>query len=64
MSTSDYCKDGASKSKVDLSDAIDLQLLNIKDNKEAVGNICANCGKEGDNDMNTCKTGAIEICTW
>jgi len=66
MSTSNYCKDDASKSKVvDLSDAIGyLRLLNIKDNEEeAVGNVCANCGKEGDNDMNTCnKCKKVKYC--
>jgi len=62
-STSDNCKDGTSKSSDDLSDAIGyLRLLNIKDNK-AVGNVCANCGKEGDNDMNTCnKCNMVKYC--
>ena len=65
MSTSDNCKDDASKSKVDLSVAIGyLQLLNIKDNKEAVGNICANCGKEVcDDHMNSCnKCNQVKYC--
>ena len=64
MSTSNYGKDGASKSKDDLSDAIGyLRLLNIKDNKEAIENICANCGKEGDNDMNICnKCKMVKYC--
>ena len=64
-STSDkICKEGASQTKVDLSDAIGyLQLLNIKDNK-AVGNVCANCGKEGSSDnTNTCnKCKEVKYC--
>jgi len=63
MSTSDNCKDAASKSTDDLSDAIGyLRLLNIKDNK-AVGNVCANCGKEGSEVTNTCnKCKSVMYC--
>jgi len=58
------CKESASKSNNDLSDAIGyLRLLNIKDNNATVGNICANCGKEGDDNMNTCnKCKQVRYC--
>ena len=57
-------KEGASKSNNDLSDAIGyLRLLNIKDSNATVGNICANCGKEGDDNMNTCnKCKQVKYC--
>ena len=53
----------ASKSSNDLSEAIGyLRLLNIKDNNLTVGNVCANCGNEGDN-MNTCnKCKQVKYC--
>ena len=62
MDTSDEsCNDG-SKSNNDLSDAIGyLRLLNMKDNNAKVGNVCANCGKEGAN--NTCnKCKMVKYC--
>ena len=64
MSTSNNCKESASKSNNDLSDAIGcLRLLNIKDNNATAGNVCANCGKEGDDNMNTCnKCKQVKYC--
>ena len=53
---SKICKDCASNdddNDNNLSNAIGyLRLLNIKDNKTEVDNVCANCGKEGSSDVN------------
>jgi len=63
-STSDSCKDGASKSNND-DDVCDVN--NILENMSTVDNnlsICANCGKEGSsNNMNVCaKCKQVKYC--
>jgi len=58
MSTSDNCKDGASKSNNDdVCEVNDmLQKLSTADDKDNEVSICANCGKEGANNIcNKCK---------
>ena len=61
---SKICNVGASND-ANLSNAICyLSLLNIKDNKTEVENVCANCGKEGSSDnMNICnKCKQVKYC--
>ena len=62
MSTSDSCKDGASKSNDDgVFDVKDmLNNMSINDNTVSV---CANCGKEGDDINNICnKCKMVKYC--
>ena len=57
MSTSDNCKDGASKSKSDDVCEVNNNLHNMSlNNIDVVVSVCANCGKEGANNIcNKCK---------
>jgi len=61
MSTSDNCKDGASKSNIDGVCKVNDMLHNTSVDDVSV---CANCGKEGSNDnMNTCnKCNVVKYC--
>ena len=56
MSTSDNCKDGASKSSdegvCEVNDM--LQNMNTSDKEDDNVSACANCGKKGDDVKNTC----------
>ena len=66
MSTSDkICKDGASKSNLsdDVCEMNDkLQSMSTVDNEDSIS-ICANCGKEGSDNMNTCnKCKQVKYC--
>ena len=53
-STSDNCKDGASKSNDDGVCELEEKLQNIMVDTDVVVSVCANCGKEGDNINNIC----------
>jgi hypothetical protein len=64
MSTSDRCKDGASKSNDDgVCENGMLQNLSLNDT-DVVVSVCANCGKEGSSDnMNVCnKCTMVKYC--
>jgi len=59
MSTSDSCKDSASKLSND-DDVCELKNMSIDDNTVSV---CANCGKEGDDINNICnKCKQVKYC--
>jgi len=65
MSTSDNCKDDASKSNDDGICEVNDKLQNIStsNKNDNIVSVCANCGKEGsDNDMNTCKCNVVKYC--
>ena len=67
MSTSDNCKDSASKSNDGVCEVNDmLHNISTADDKEDIISIsvCANCGKEGNDDnMNTCnKCKQVKYC--
>jgi len=54
MSTSDNCKDSASKSNNDdgVHDVNEMmQKMSTDDNKDDIVSVCANCGKEGANNV-------------
>jgi len=63
MSTSDSCKDGASKSNDDDVCEVNYMLQNMNTDN-GVLSLCANCGKEGISDnMNTCnKCKMVKYC--
>jgi len=62
MSTSDSCKDGASKSNDD-GVCVMLQNLSTVDREVNDTSVCANCGKEGDNINNVCnKCNMVKYC--
>jgi len=63
MSTSDSCKDGASKSSDDdVCDVIEKLQNNMSTDDNTVS-VCANCGKEGDDVTNTCnKCKQVKYC--
>ena len=63
MSTSDSCKDGASKSNNDeVCDEVNDMLQNMSTADDSVS-VCANCGKEGDDVKNICnKCKMVKYC--
>ena len=64
MSTSDNCKDGLSKSNDSVCDNMNdmLHNLSVRDTDDKV-NVCANCGKEGDDVNNICnKCKMVKYC--
>jgi len=63
MSTSDNCKDGLSKSNDSVCEMNDmLQNMSTRDADDKV-NVCANCGKEGDDVNNICnKCKVVKYC--
>ena len=64
MSTSDGCKDGASKSDgvCDVNNIM-LHKMSTADEEDAVLSVCANCGKEGDDVNNICnKCMMVKYC--
>ena len=64
MSTSDNCKDSASKSNDGVCEVNDmLHNISTADDKEDIVSICANCGKEGSNVNNRCnKCKQVKYC--
>jgi len=64
MSTSDSCKDGASKSNNDDVCEVNNMLHNMSTADKDDVSVCANCGKEGSgNNMNTCnKCKMVKYC--
>ena len=62
MSTSDGCKDGASKSNDDVYEVNDM-LHNMSTDDNDVLSVCANCGKEGNDVSNVCnKCKQVKYC--